>query len=306
MRATRRAADRSEARRFGARSVAAAVLALAALLAPAAPAWSATPVVSPFRVSTPDAHATTSHGQRAIVVRTLVIDGVRGSRQYVSCNGCRRLPGKIVKQRPSTDRVRYRHVNWIIRAGHGILVRLERRGSLGRFQRLGLRRSDAKALVFKASGCVGPRHKPTPCPKGTPQPLPETQVPVTPPPPPPAAAALRKVVTVDNRVTNGGAMREDATPVRLQTEARILCGTRGCNIAGTERSSGGQYDAATCQREGERTTNGNDSDAADDANPERFESTRYYGVRLADGTFGYVSEVWVRATDRGGLDLPDC
>jgi hypothetical protein len=305
MRATRRAAGHSEARRSGTQLAWAGVLAVA-LLAPSVPAWSATPVVSPFRVSTPDAHATTSHGRRAIVVRTLVIDGVRGSRLYVSCNGCRRLPGKIVKQRPTKDRVRYRHVNWIIPAGHGILVRLERRGALGRFQRLGLRRSDGGALVFKASGCVGPRHKPTPCPKGTPQPQPETQVPVTPPPPPPAAAALRKVVTVDNRVTNGGAMREDATPVHLQTEARILCGTRGCNIAGTERSSGGQYDAATCQRQGERTTNGNDSDPADDTNPERFESTRYYGVRLADGTFGFVSEVWIRAADRGGLGLPDC
>ncbi len=49
-----------------------------------------------------------------------------------------------------------------------------------------------------------------------------------------------------------------------------------------------------------------DTSAADDANPERFESTRYYGVRLGDGTFGYVSEVWVRAADRGGLGLPSC
>jgi len=121
------------------------------------------------------------------------------------------------------------------------------------------------------------------------------------PPAPP-----RRVITVDNRVTNGMGMREDSTPARLTTQPWTFCGSRGCNIYGTERSSGGTYDAAICQTTGERTTNGNDHDASDDANPERFESTRYYGVRLTDGTFGYVSEVWIRAADRGGLGLPGC
>ena len=96
------------------------------------------------------------------------------------------------------------------------------------------------------------------------------------------------------------------TPVRLTTQPWIRCGSRGCNIAGTERSSGGTYDAAVCTRFGERTTNGHDTDPADDANPERYESTRYYGVRLSNGTFGFVSEVWIRAADRGGLGLPAC
>ncbi|HWC08664.1 MAG TPA: GDSL-type esterase/lipase family protein [Solirubrobacterales bacterium] len=132
---------------------------------------------------------------------------------------------------------------------------------------------------------------------------PVISVPASAPAPP---APPRRVITVDNRVTNGGGMREDSTPARLTTQPWILCGSRGCNINGTERSSGGTYDAAVCQTSGERTTNGNDHDASDDANPERFESTRYYGVRLADGTFGYVSEVWIRAADRGGLGLPGC
>lgn len=116
----------------------------------------------------------------------------------------------------------------------------------------------------------------------------------------------RHVITVDNRVTNGMGMREDSTPARLTSKPWTFCTSRGCNIYGTERSSGGTYDAAICQTTGERTTNGNDHDASDDANPERFESTRYYGVKLADGTFGYVSEVWIRAADRGGLGLPGC
>lgn len=118
--------------------------------------------------------------------------------------------------------------------------------------------------------------------------------------------ALRRVLVVDNRVTNGMGMREDSTPARLTTKPWTFCTSRGCNIYGTERGSGGTYDAAICQTTGERTTNGNDHDASDDANPERFESTRYYGVSLANGTFGYVSEVWIRAADRGGLGLPAC
>jgi hypothetical protein len=129
---------------------------------------------------------------------------------------------------------------------------------------------------------------------------------VAPAPAPEPAPPPRRVITVDNRVTNGGGMREDTTPARLTTQPWIRCGSRGCNINGTERSSGGTYDAAVCQTTGERTTNGNDGNANDDANPERFESTRYYGVRLGDGTYGYVSEVWIRAADRGGLGLPGC
>jgi lysophospholipase L1-like esterase len=122
--------------------------------------------------------------------------------------------------------------------------------------------------------------------------------------PPPAAP--RKVLTVDNRVTNGMGMREDTSPVRLTTKPWKLCTSRGCNIDGTERWSGGTYDAAICQTQGERTTNGHDTNPSDDANPLLFESTRYYGVRLQDGTFGFVSEVWIHAADRGGLGLPPC
>jgi cell wall-associated NlpC family hydrolase len=139
--------------------------------------------------------------------------------------------------------------------------------------------------------------RPAPAPASTTEP----PTPVTQIPPP-----LRKVLTVDNRVTDGMSMREDTTPLRLATEPKINCGSRGCNINGTERTSGGTYDSAVCQTTGERTTNGQDGNAVDDANPELFESTRYYGVRLADNTFGYVNEIWVRAADRGGLGLPAC
>ena len=144
------------------------------------------------------------------------------------------------------------------------------------------------------------------CDTPPPQPSPGAQVPASPQPPPQQPSAPRRVITVDNRVTNGMGMREDSTPARLTTQPWRNCSIRGCNIYGTERWSGGTYDAAVCQTRGDRVTNGHDTDPSDDANPERYESTLFYGVRLADGTFGYVSEVWIRAADRGGLGLPGC
>jgi hypothetical protein len=116
----------------------------------------------------------------------------------------------------------------------------------------------------------------------------------------------RRVITIDNRVTDGAGMREDATPVSLGSQPWASCSRRGCAISDTDRRSGDTYDAAVCQTTGDRVTNGQDANPADDANPSRFESTRHYGVRLPDGTFGYVSETWVRPEDRGGLGLPVC
>ncbi|HEY6886968.1 MAG TPA: NlpC/P60 family protein [Solirubrobacter sp.] len=171
-------------------------------------------------------------------------------------------------------------------------------------------RSRYLGWAFPPSSWPGRPATPAPANDPVPTTTPTTPTPSTPAPSNPTpstpAPAPRKVITVDNRVTNGAGMREDSTPARLNTKPWIRCSSRGCAIGGTERSSGGAYDAAVCQTSGERTTNGNDSSSADDANPERFESTRYYGVRLADGTFGYVSEVWIRAADRGGLGLPSC
>jgi hypothetical protein len=101
-------------------------------------------------------------------------------------------------------------------------------------------------------------------------------------------------------------MREDSTPVRLTTKPWKFCSSRGCNINGTERTTGQTYDAAVCQTTGDLTTNGNNSDPSDDGNPNLYTSNRYYGVRLTNGTFGYVSWVWINAAHRGGLGLPGC
>jgi hypothetical protein len=156
-------------------------------------------------------------------------------------------------------------------------VRLERRGSLGRFQRLGLRRSDGKALVFKASGCVGPRHKPTPCPKGTPQPQPETQVPVTPPPPPapPPPSTPEFTFHVHNTCRDGACgLKVRAEPGLAAAQVGVL------------------YDAAAasvrCQAVGELVTGGEGSNDVWDR------------IRWNDGV-AYVSDLYL---DTPGDDVP--
>lgn len=120
-------------------------------------------------------------------------------------------------------------------------------------------------------------------------------------------ASPGKVIQVYNRVTSGPRkMREDKSPVYLSTKPVIFCAERHCRIPGTNRQSGDTYDAAVCQRLGERTTNGEDASRIDNHNPGLFSSRLYYGVRLDEETFGYVSVVWINPKQRGGLGLPSC
>jgi hypothetical protein len=112
-------------------------------------------------------------------------------------------------------------------------------------------------------------------------------------------------IAVDNRVTNGAsAMRED-TPAYLSTVTRNYCKRDGCALAGTDVGSGAWL-TAECTSLGDRTTNGQDNSAVDDGNPGLYSSTRWYGIRWGDGRFGYISEVWIAASHRGGLGLRGC
>ena len=81
---------------------------------------------------------------------------------------------------------------------------------------------------------------------------------------------------------------------------------RGCIAPGDAIFDTGDTLEVVCQVTGERTTNGNDSDPADDHNPELFTSTRWYGSQLPDGSLAYLAEAWISPADRGGLDLPRC
>lgn len=113
-----------------------------------------------------------------------------------------------------------------------------------------------------------------------------------------------RTLIVDSRVTNGPSMREDLNPVQLLDRPAATC-TTPCAIPNTARTTGGFIDDVYCQTFGPRVTNGDDTSSADDENPELAESRWYYGARI-NGITGYVSEVWVRPADRGGLGLPIC
>jgi hypothetical protein len=123
-------------------------------------------------------------------------------------------------------------------------------------------------------------------------------------------------LVIDNRVTDGAhRMRQDNDhPVQLTERPRPFCDAAKC-IPGTSRLSGQAYRSAVCQIEGDHRllamSNGNDQDTADgradDHNPGIYHSWTYYGVRLEDGTEGYVSDVWVRTAQRAGhVKLPRC
>lgn len=118
-----------------------------------------------------------------------------------------------------------------------------------------------------------------------------------------------EVLEISNLLTNGPTqMREDPIPVRLTTQPWAYCGRRGCNINGTERTTGQHYHHAVCRTTGEYTTNGDNragDPSGDDGNPQRYESSEYYGVDLG-WTYGLVSWVWIHPADRGGLGLPYC
>lgn len=130
--------------------------------------------------------------------------------------------------------------------------------------------------------------------------------PAAPPADQPLPAPAGVTLTVYNKVTNGPTeMRED-TPAFLSSAPRNFCRRDGCVVPGTDRGSGGSLAPAVCQVTSVRTTNGHDGSAADDGNPGLFSSFLWYGVRLSDGTLGYISEVWITPAQRGGLGLPGC
>jgi hypothetical protein len=120
-------------------------------------------------------------------------------------------------------------------------------------------------------------------------------------------ASPGKVIQVFNRTTRGPRLRDDDELVWLTTKPVRDCRDKGCNIAGTERDTGGAYDSAVCQIKGQRVINHDTTTEADNRAPGRFGSSRWYGVRLpASRVFGYVSEVWIHPRDRSGLGLPTC
>jgi hypothetical protein len=119
-----------------------------------------------------------------------------------------------------------------------------------------------------------------------------------------AATPPTVTVTVQNLVTEGPYMRED-TAAYLSSRPMNSCQSKGCAVPGQSFRTGDQLQVA-CHVAGERTTNGNDGEIADDLNPRLYTSTRWYGAPLRTGGTGYISEVWLSPDDRGGHGLPVC
>ncbi len=115
---------------------------------------------------------------------------------------------------------------------------------------------------------------------------------------------VRVTAVVDNRVTEGMGMRED-TPAYLSSVTENFCRNKGCDVPDTDLASGDEL-ILTCQTAGQRTTNGNDQDTNDDANPGLHESRVWYYALIEDGGEGFIADSWLATDFRGGLDLPLC
>jgi len=114
----------------------------------------------------------------------------------------------------------------------------------------------------------------------------------------------RVTAVVDNRVTDGVAMRED-TPAYLSTVTENFCRPNGCEVPDTELVSGDEI-VLVCHTLGQRTTNGDDTSTTDDDNPDLVDTRLWYFVALDGRGEGFLSEVWIAEEFRGGLDLPLC
>lgn len=109
---------------------------------------------------------------------------------------------------------------------------------------------------------------------------------------------------IDTRVTSGPHI-DDQGGAYLSTRPLDQCRAFGCEVPRSALATGDTV-TLTCMTIGARVTNGNDASPVDDDNAIRFESGRWYGATLPDGTSGLLSEVWVHPDDRGGRGLPQC
>lgn len=123
------------------------------------------------------------------------------------------------------------------------------------------------------------------------------------PSPPPVATAA---ITVQNKVALGAdRLVEDTTPAYLSTRPEPRCASNGCKVTGTEVASGAML-VAVCQIQGIEMFNYNLDSSESKQNPNRTDSMIWYKATFPDGRSGYISEVYIVASDRGGKGLPKC
>ncbi|MCZ7379736.1 hypothetical protein [Micromonospora sp. WMMC250] len=111
---------------------------------------------------------------------------------------------------------------------------------------------------------------------------------------------------MQNKVAIGPTeLAEDTTPSYLSTKPVARCAKRGCMVAGTEVWSGAKL-VARCWKRGEAVTNRDLTSAGIDQNPAGVRSDLWYEIVLHDGRAGYLAEVYIAPSQRGGMGLPEC
>lgn len=116
-----------------------------------------------------------------------------------------------------------------------------------------------------------------------------------------------RTVLVQNRVAIGpGDLVEDRTPSYLSSRPVAYCARiPGCKIPGTDVWSGATFEAV-CQLTGEVITNADLTSTSIGQNPNAAVSEVWLGALAPDGRVGYISEVYLAPSYRGGLGLPPC
>ena len=114
------------------------------------------------------------------------------------------------------------------------------------------------------------------------------------------------VITVQNKVALGAnGLIEDTSPAYLSSRPIPYCSHHGCEVPGTQLKSGALI-VAVCYTRGAQMFNFNLDSSASQNNPYRVSSRLWYKAVFPDKRSGYISEVYVVASNRGGMGLPRC
>lgn len=114
------------------------------------------------------------------------------------------------------------------------------------------------------------------------------------------------IIIVQNKVALGASsLIEDTTPSYLSCKPIPYCSRHGCELMGTQVTSGAML-VAVCYIYGTRMYNYNLDSTASQNNPYRSSSRLWYKVVLPDQRSGYISEVYIEAASRGGQGLTQC
>ena len=112
-------------------------------------------------------------------------------------------------------------------------------------------------------------------------------------------------VVVQNKVAVGTKLIEDSTPIYLSSRPVPYCSRQGCKLEGTDMWSG-TIVSVTCQISGAWMTNEDLASVGVAHNPGRAASSIWYRATLPDRRTGYISEVYLQAQYRGGMNLHRC